>query len=109
MLFKVELTSVTVTSIVYVCDAALGPTVTTSEDEMQEVKESARSCSNLRCATVMAPARIAAAELYFMAYTQRGTMPVSTIRNSSSAIHVSSRLKPRFACCVVCFLIPALY
>src|SRR5215213_9974528 len=104
MAFKLELTSVTVTSTVYVCDAPVGPTVTTSDDEMQEVKGSARSCSNLRCATVMAPARIAAAESYFIAYTQRGTMPARTIRNTSSAIHVSSRVKPQIACCLFCIL-----
>src|SRR5215213_11612165 len=110
MLFRVVLTSVTVTSTVYVWEAAVAPTLTTSDDEMQEVKGSARSCSNLRWATVMAPARIAAAELYFMAYTQSGTMPVRTIRNSTSAIHVSSRVNPRFACCFVCVLMqPALY
>src|SRR6185503_14244552 len=78
--------------------------VTTSDDEAQEVKESARSCSNLRCATVMAPARIAAAELYFTAKTQRGTMPVRTTRKTTRAIHVSSRVKPPFACCFVCIL-----
>src|SRR5215213_3021826 len=105
MAFKVELTSVTVTSIVYVCDPAVGPTVVTSDDEVQEVKGSPRSCSNLRCATVMAPARTAAAELYFMAYTQSGTMPVRTIRNRTIAIHVSSRVKPRFVCWFVCIFI----
>src|SRR5215213_9280635 len=52
----------------------------------------------------MAPARIAAAESYFIAYTQRGTMPARTIRNTSSAIHVSSRVKPQIACCLFCIL-----
>ena len=36
-------------------------------NEMQEVKEPARSCSSLRCAVVTAPARIDAAELYLSA------------------------------------------
>src|SRR5918996_373714 len=103
MSFRVALTSVTVTSTVYVCDPAVGPIVMTSDEEIQEVKGSARSCSNLRCATVIAPARIAAAELYFMAYTHRGTIPVRTTINDTNAIQVSSKVKPRWVSC--CFRI----
>jgi len=87
--FKVSLVSVTVMSTVYGDDE-----VEVSDDEMQEVKGLARSCSSLRCATASAPARIAAAELYLMAYTQRGATPLKMIISNTSAMVVSIKVKP---------------
>jgi len=94
--FKLLLTGVTITSTVYVSDpVVVDPTVTTSlGDEVQEVKGDARSCSSLRCAIARASARIAAAELYFTAYTKRGKTPLEMIIINTSAMQVSIKVKP---------------
>src|SRR6266404_6741708 len=105
---KLLVTSLTVMSTVYVSDPVVDdPTVTTSLDvevqevkgvaEVQEMKGDARSCSSLRCAIARASARIAAAELYFTAYTKRGKTPLEMIIINTSAMQVSTKVKPRWS------------